>query len=172
MVGAGGEKTKTNQEEAGNESNSCITSNAPSSKLHNIKKREPGPSSQHQNPSRHRGGSAEPAEPCPRPALLFIFSLCHASPPSLGCLLPKSSAALWVRRQWGAVGNEGSGARWRRTPATPPASELHTESFGDPRSSDHSFFPLCFAAEEPRGDGAKPRVPAGEVCRRSLPPPT
>ena len=32
-----GKKTKTNQEEAGNESNSCITSNTPSSKLHNIK---------------------------------------------------------------------------------------------------------------------------------------
>lgn len=35
----GGKKNKTNQEEAGNESNSCITSNAPSSKLHNIRKR-------------------------------------------------------------------------------------------------------------------------------------
>lgn len=37
----GEKKTKTNQEEAGNESNSCITSNTPSSKLHNIKKPSP-----------------------------------------------------------------------------------------------------------------------------------
>lgn len=143
-----GGKTKTNQEEAGNESNSCITSNAPSSKLHNIKKREPGPSSQHQNPSRHRGGSAEPAEPCPRPPLLFIFILCHASPPSLGYLLPKSNAALWVRREWG-----GGGQVTTRT-ATPPAPAQHKESseiFRRRRSSDRSIhFSLCvFRGENP-----------------------
>lgn len=94
-------KTKTNQEEAGNESNSCITSNTPSSKLHNIKNQ-----AQSEYPTsktiQHRGGSAEPAEPCPRseahhaPTLLFIFILCHASLLSLGYLLPKSNTALWV----------------------------------------------------------------------------
>lgn len=155
MVGVGGGETKTNQEEAGNESNSCITSNAPSSKLHNIKKRESGPSSQHQNPSRHRGGSAEPAEPCPRPPLLFIFILCHASPPSLGCLLPKSSAALWVRRQsWGYGGGWGrrgglGGVGGQVATHYSDSSGLGTTHgiFGRPRSSDHSFFPLCLAAE-------------------------
>lgn len=39
--GDGRKKTKANQEEAGNECNSCITSNTPSSKLHNIKKASP-----------------------------------------------------------------------------------------------------------------------------------
>lgn len=95
-------KTKTNQEEAGNESNSCITSNTPSSKLHNIKNQAHSEFSTSKT-SQHRGDTAEPAEPCPHseaqhaPTLLFIFILCRPLLSSLGYLLPQSNTALWVR---------------------------------------------------------------------------
>lgn len=98
----GKKKKKTNQEEAGNESNSCITSNTPSSKLHNIKNQAHSEFSTSKT-SQHRGDTAEPAEPCPHseaqhaPTLLFIFILCHPLLSSLGYLLPQSNTALWVR---------------------------------------------------------------------------
>lgn len=90
---------KTNQEEAGNESNSCITSNTPSSKLHNIKNQAHSGFSTSKT-SQHRGDTAEP---CPHseaqraPTLLFISILCRPSLSSLGYLLTHSNTALWVR---------------------------------------------------------------------------
>lgn len=125
-------KTKTNQEEAGNECNSCITSNTPSSKLHNIKNQAQSEFSTSKT-SQQRGDTAESTEPCPHseaqhaPSLLFILILCRPLQSSLGYLLLQSNTILWVRGEPG--GN---------THNDPPKSEL-TEHRGPSTkmASDH-----------------------------------
>ena len=133
MAGKKNKTTKTNQEEAGNESNSCITSNTLSSKLHNIKNQAHSGFST-SKPRQHRGDTAEPAEPCPHseaqhaPTLLFISILCPLLS-SLGYLLPQSRTALWVRERPGGNTHTDFPPREQHRPNTGILGILSTTLF-------------------------------------------
>jgi len=137
----GEEEERENQEVAGNESNSCITSNTPSSKLHNIKNQAHSESSTSKTPpasrGRRRAGGAVPSlrgsartHP-PLHPFVFFSSLAVVL---WVFVIVESSAASWVRG--GSGGNarfppsERADGWWlypdRRRPRWPPPATVIT----------------------------------------------